>query len=444
VVCLPALTACANGSHRSRTTAPPLSGPRLVARAANRTTAAKSATVFVSLVATGAPQGGSGRVDAFGAVDLAAGRADLTFDLSGLAPDAPRNLSARVLGAVSYLDFAGTPLPGGATLPAGKHWVRIDSTSAPGFDSLSPFGDMNTHPTRPLQALGKMGPTVRSIGSEKLKGVTTTRYRGDVGLVDVLRPVTAGMPAAQQQAAREALIKLDGVRLPVDVWIDGDGRARRLEITITAAAFAPVEPSAAGDHTIITSSVEFSDFGRPVHVVVPPVGETVPVASVPHLAEALGASAGPSVTPTGPWTTVQTGSTQGIDWVVLQATASDAAGVCTGLDIGTRVPSGQPGDFDCLDRNSATDPITIYGSDVTGSKTYVFGTAIPAADRLVITAGGGSKVDATLRSGTFVAFLGDGAQVARIDAFAGSRPLGSCTNTSDTTTSTTRPVDTPC
>jgi hypothetical protein len=397
----------------------------------------------LSLIASGVPGGGGGRVDGFGALDLAAGRADLTFDLSGVGADAPRRLAVRVIGATTYLDFTGQSLPGGATLPPGKHWVRVDDTGAPGFNSLSPFGDINTHPTRALQSLRGVASSVRLIGTEKVRGVTTTRYRGDVALVDVLRSPAPGGAGQQQPAAREALAKLGDARIPVDVWIDGDGRARRIQETVTAAAFAPVEPGAAGDHTIITNSVEFSDFGRPVHVVAPPVAETIAVTDVPQLGDALGVSSGPSVTPAGPFTTVQSGSTSGIDWVLLQAPASDPGSVCTGLDVGTRAPSGQPGDFDCLARNTASNPITLYSSSPTGSKTYLFGTALPDADRLTITSRAGVKVDAVLRGGTFVAFVADSDDLARIDAFAGSRRLGSCTNP-DTTSSTAPSVDNPC
>jgi hypothetical protein len=437
MVCAPALAGCGGGSSESKP-----DGPQLVARVASTTAAAKTATVFVSLVASGSPDG-SGRVDGFGAVDLVGGRADLTFDLSGLAPDAPRHLAVRAIGATAYVDFAGQPLPGGATLPTGKHWIRIDATAAPGPQSVSPLGDLNTHPTRVLQALRSVARSVRAIGTEKVRGVTTTRFRSDVTLVDILRPSTPGGAGQQQPAVRDALAKLGGARVPVDVWIGSDGRARRLEVTLTAAAFAPIDPSAALDHTIVTTSVEFSDFGRPVHVVTPPVAETAAVADVPHLGEALGVTSGPSVTPAGPWTTVQSGSTSGIDWVLLQAPATDPGSVCTGLDVGTRAPSGQPGDYDCLGRNTASDPITVYGSSVTGSKTYVFGTALPEADHLTVTSQTGAAFDATLRGGTFVAFLADAVQITRIDAFAGSRRIGSCTNP-DTTSSTAPSVDNSC
>lgn len=418
------------GSHAAAAAA----GPRLVQLAGARTGGARGATMFLSVEASGTPNG-SGRVDGFGAVDLPGGRADLTFDLSGLAPDAPRRLPVRVIGAKSYLDFTGQPLPSGITLPAGKTWVSVDSTSAPTLDTLTPFGDVTTHPARAMQALRGVGASVHSIGAEKIRGVATTRYRGDVSLVDIVRPAPGTMPAAQQATIRTQLAKLEGTRVPTDVWVDADGRARRIQVTITAADFTPVDPSAAGDHTIVTTTMEFSDFGRRVNIVPPPVGTTVSVNDVPHLGDALGVNgSGANATPTGPWTTVQAGSTGGVDWVLLEAAASDGTSVCIGLDVGTRVPSGQPGDFDCLDRNTADDPITVYGSNVTGSRTYVFGGTVPEADRLTITSKTGARVDTVPRGGTFVAFLTGDDQVAHIEAFSGSRSLGTCVDTTNTTT----------
>src|ERR1700737_1002414 len=78
MVCAPALAGGGGGSPEAKP-----DGPQLVARVASTTAAAKTSTVFVSLVASGSPDG-SGRVDGFGAVDLVGGRVDLNLYLAGL------------------------------------------------------------------------------------------------------------------------------------------------------------------------------------------------------------------------------------------------------------------------------------------------------------------------------------------------------------------------
>jgi hypothetical protein len=122
----------------------------------------------------------------------------------------------------------------------------------------SPVGG-TVDPTAQLHTLAAVDE-VEVVGEEEVRGEPTTHYRGTY---DVARALGAAR-GTQQAALRSSLgAAAKGVRqAPYDVFLDEEGRLRRLTQTIEV-------PSSAQTLTI-TTTLELYDFGVPVAVAVPP------------------------------------------------------------------------------------------------------------------------------------------------------------------------------
>lgn len=147
---------------------------------------------------------------------------------------------------------------------AGKEWLRIDLDDVGGAAGLEGLSDLlraqSDDPAAALRYLHGAGQ-VRRIGKEAIRGAATTWYETTV---DVEKAVRAA--PAEQRAALGRVRDAFGIdRIPTDVWIDGDGRVRRLKQTLDAAGTGP---EASPDRVEVT--LELYDFGVPVSVRLPP------------------------------------------------------------------------------------------------------------------------------------------------------------------------------
>lgn len=129
--------------------------------------------------------------------------------------------------------FAGVAVPGGMEERivdgamyvrsglSGPEWTQIPlGDSATGADELDVMLARARQVDPPVQlALLISAGSLRRSGAEKLGGVRTTRYAGEL---------TPQMLAAPLGAAPAACAAAGVARVAVDVWVDGRGRARRL------------------------------------------------------------------------------------------------------------------------------------------------------------------------------------------------------------------------
>ena len=100
---------------------------------------------------------------------------------------------------------------------------------------------------------------MKKVGKESIKGVDTTHYRATVDL--------AQAAAKSHGASRDSINRvrrLSGVKkLPVDVWVDGEGYLRKV------AWSEHTSPSTAAKVTML-----LHDFGSPV-TIEPPSGKII-------------------------------------------------------------------------------------------------------------------------------------------------------------------------
>jgi hypothetical protein len=291
----------------------------------------KLRTVTAALCATGALVGGGVAVSGCGAsatLDPIARAAEVSSEQSGVqiamsmqfsAPELPGNHSYTINASGYFdqrnrsgqmtMDLSELPglssLPGGAgngqvrmvmlypdiymnmpflagQLPEGKTWMKLDlskAASQAGLGSLLSSPE-EADPTQFLQYLRGSSGGVVSMGTETVDGVSTTHYHGTLQLSHVLEQ----LPAGDQAAAKSALEKLgSGGSIPVDVWIDAQGRVRRMQMSF---GFAGASSPAAGVSASIT--IDFKSYGPVPAVVAPPAGEVFDATSA--VGSQLGAS----------------------------------------------------------------------------------------------------------------------------------------------------------
>jgi hypothetical protein len=112
----------------------------------------------------------------------------------------------------------------------GKDWMKIDmrrAMSSFGLD-LGASGQFGQSASEQLRMLRAVSGEVSEEGHDQVAGTDTTHYSATVDL----RRYPDVMPEEQRDAARkgvERLIEMTGQsEIPMDVWIDGDQRVRRM------------------------------------------------------------------------------------------------------------------------------------------------------------------------------------------------------------------------
>jgi hypothetical protein len=269
------LSACGSSSKapNSEKATPGASGATIIAAAFTKTSAVKSAKLALTYELTaGSISGGAGaneRATGSGVFDFARKQADITVtDPTGQSEE------ERLIGTVAYLR-----LPPVANInPAlrGKTWIREQLTgargSALGFGSSS--GGDASDPTTVLKLVSRVAYRVDMVGTDSVRGATTTHYRATV---DFAKASAKSGASAQQVQRIEQLL---GTRtFPVDLWIDGQGAARRIQFRFPLPKGSA--NSAAGPSGQVTETLEFFDFGTPVSVQPPPPSQVTDAKTLP-------------------------------------------------------------------------------------------------------------------------------------------------------------------
>jgi hypothetical protein len=161
-------------------------------------------------------------------------------------------------GSVSYVRFPAVS----EELPEGTSWIRGDGQGVKvgGFE----FGELtdaaSSDPREFLGMLEAAGGDVETVGVESLRGVEVTHYRA------ALDPAKAATTTGDLGPLAEPLQAGAG-DVPVDVWLDGDGLVRKLEVSVSAE-----DRGQAGSASV---SFELWDYGEDVEIDLPPADEVV-------------------------------------------------------------------------------------------------------------------------------------------------------------------------
>jgi hypothetical protein len=161
-------------------------------------------------------------------------------------------------------------------LPEGKTWMKLDVTKAAqaaGIDASQLSSIDEADPSQFLSYLRASSGGVVTVGSEAVDGVSATHYRAAIQLSRILER----LPGDQQAAAHAALEKLGAAgSIPVDVWVDAQGRVRREQLAIGAAGTTlggTVGTAGAAAGVSGTITVDYQSYGAIPPIVAPPANQ---------------------------------------------------------------------------------------------------------------------------------------------------------------------------
>lgn len=152
-----------------------------------------------------------------------------------------------------------------------RHWIKADAETrarllGPAAAELEPL--VKPHPTVVLAYLDAIKGTPRRSGRGTVRGVSTIRYAIEVNLDKV-----TGIPGFHLEAVRRASRLLGGRPLPVEAWVDSNGRIRRISFPIDLSQLDPhSEQSLAGT---VRTTIDLYGFGIDVDVEKPTPSEVL-------------------------------------------------------------------------------------------------------------------------------------------------------------------------
>lgn len=237
-----------------------------VRRAFVTTVAAGPAQVAVAARTTVAGQAVD--VTGDGVVDVSGQAADLTLHLPTIG-----DLRTVVVRGVAY---AQVPAMFSFFLADSKPWASVNLDRLAQLQFGTPLAQLGgtSNPFEQLRYLEGIRDDAREVGREPIDGVETTHYSATIDLDRT--------PAAQDPATRPAVDRLRALlgsaALPVEVWVDDDGRIRRATQTIAPnpSPGATPDPSSTGSTTTVT----FRAYGVPADISAPPPDQVTDLASL--------------------------------------------------------------------------------------------------------------------------------------------------------------------
>ena len=142
----------------------------------------------------------------------------------------------------------------------------------------APFGNVgqSSDPTKFLAYLEKASDNVQKVGTDTVNGVEATHYHATIDLGK--RIDAAKVPPALREHVRQLWTKsgVSAPTLPVDVWVDGEGRVVRMKMDMDLSAYmGGVSGTSGATAPTITMTLDLSKFGEPVTVTAPPADQVV-------------------------------------------------------------------------------------------------------------------------------------------------------------------------
>lgn len=251
---VPALIACASkdGGNAQKNDTIGQKPIDVVRAAAEKTIDAGSARMSMTMEGPGMSMTASGVT----ATDKVLGSMTMTMNAGGQKID----MEMRMLGQVMYMKMPGLPT-------GGKPWAKIDieALSKQGNVDLAALSQIQQNdPKQALAYMRGMSDDVKEVGTEDVRGTATTKYEGTLDMNAAAKAQTD----ARVRAAIESVVKqLGTAKIPTTLWIDAEGRMRKMVQTIDLSA------TGGGASGTMTTTIEMYDFGVAVDVKAPPENE---------------------------------------------------------------------------------------------------------------------------------------------------------------------------
>jgi hypothetical protein len=234
-----------------------------IVQAAARTAESSSARFTFTASLTGGALDGSWS----GEGAFADGQGRMTLDLGGLGTGAGAFVGGKAeLVLDALVVYIRMPPSLAQALPAEKAWLKLDLAKlgdAQGVDVAQLMQFNQSNPNGVLRYLRGATESFEALGQEEVRGVATTNYRGTIDLHKV-----AAEASPEVRTTYERVIEVSGTsEVPMEVWIDEDGLARRLEYA---------QPLGSGQGKLALT-MDLYDFGVDVDVKIPPETETLDI-----------------------------------------------------------------------------------------------------------------------------------------------------------------------
>jgi hypothetical protein len=245
-----ALAGCGGGGGKSGG-APVVASGEAISAAAAKSARAGSVEADFSMSGSGVAGHGSG---VFNTGASRSGQLNMKVSVRGVEVPIETVITGNVLFMRSSL-FSQLGLSGS------KQWVKVDLAQLARQQGIDLSSLANASPT-PASAMAYLrgAADVREVGTDKVQGVSATHYKVKV---DLERAAARSKGSARQSLRR--VIQVSGVKkLPIDVWVDGDGYLRKLEYA---------QPS--GSAGTVRLSMELHNYGKSVTVKPPPASSVV-------------------------------------------------------------------------------------------------------------------------------------------------------------------------
>lgn len=212
----------------------------------------------------------SGEITIDGVVGLEAGaNSALTMRAAPELFGQPVDIELRFVDNVLFMEFGDLLGSGGAELPPelqGRPWLKLDVQELVEASEQGAAPPGSSNPAGQLDALrGIAKGSIEVVGNEEVNGVCTTHYQGTVDLSKAAAEVPEEFRAEFDQAFEALSASLSEV--PVDVWLDDDGRVRRQQVVL--------ELDQQGQAVEQTVTVDFLEFGVPIDVEAPADDEVI-------------------------------------------------------------------------------------------------------------------------------------------------------------------------
>jgi hypothetical protein len=252
-------------TRRNTTPATPLA---IVQASASATTGTHTTNISLSIA------GGSGPLKSLteqGGFDFDSKRFRVQVDLAQFGLSGAGKVDAIADFANGLIEYIHLPAQL-ADEAGGKPWIKVDLQAV--FKKLGIDANlgavMQGGSSDPTQGLGMVrgAENVVKVGTDDVRGVATTHYHLDVNFQKAIDQSPPGARAALQQLVSYYTVP----SRPADVWIDSDGRMRRMQqkLDFSTVHFPPALAAQANQFGSPTVTVEYYGFGNPVDIKLPP------------------------------------------------------------------------------------------------------------------------------------------------------------------------------
>jgi hypothetical protein len=260
MLALAALGGCGSSSHASRSTAGARAAKSASATSAGTSVAAIERAAYVTQAGEGLKIALKTTVQVAGRTITASGEG--VFLPASKAGKLSINAAGQSINEVIAYPYIYVHAPGPQL--GAKPWLKLNAGNIASSLGISLGGTSPTNPAEALSLLSAAG-SVRKVGAERLRGSETTRYAVSVELDRLGEAGPAGARSSERAAGKLLETMTGQSTLAMEVWLDAQGRARRVETTLPIC-------TAAGRITA-TSSVEYFDFGPQPAITPPPASE---------------------------------------------------------------------------------------------------------------------------------------------------------------------------